>query len=611
MPKFNLLKHGFILAGFALAIPTIVLSQEVTVSQEFVRLDSKGVAVLDNGPTTPPPLGLHPNLELRKPNLDALTNLPRRPFASLATPLTFPNVKNNEVATSNANFFGFDGLDHRDQRVAGTGAFANTQFSLEPPDQGFCVGNAFALETVNTALAVYRKDNGALLAGPTALNQFFNLQPEVIRSATPVFGDFTSDPRCFYDAQTNRFFVTLLQIDVDPATGNLLGGSSLLIAVSQTGDPTKHWNLFRLHTTNDGFGCPCFGDQPLIGFDANGFFLSTNAFSLVTGNFAGNQLYAMSKLFLAAGAPPPFVLHISFPPAFSADGSLPFSIHPASNTRGNEGAHFGTEYYLSSFDITSVLENKLNVWALQNTSLLNFPPGPNTKFHLFRKAIASEVYGVPPDAFQKMGTLPLGSVVNPGVFEILATNEHRMQQVTFSDGRLWSAVTTGLTSPGETDLKAGIAWFSVQVETEEGSLEAQVQEQGYVALANGSVFFPAVGVNAEGNAAIGFSVSSPTRFPSTGYVKLGGAGNADKIHIAGMGVNSEDGFTGYPSQVAVPPPCISPVLCEARWGDYGAASVDADGVIWLAGEYIGPRPRTTLANWGTFITRLTLGDNEN
>jgi hypothetical protein len=610
MTERTFLKHWLILAGLALVVPTMVLSQEGTVSQEFVQLESKGAAVLDNGPTTLAPTALNPDLELPRQSLEALTQMPRTGASRIAAPLTFPNVKNNEVATSNPNFFGFGGLDHADQRLAGTGKFVNTQFSLEPPDQGFCVGNEFALETVNTALAVYKKDNGALLAGPTALNQFFGLQPEVVRTRPPVFGDFTSDPRCHYDAATNRFFVTLLQIDVVPSTGQFAAGSSLLIAVSQTGDPTKSWNLFRLHTTTHGVGCPCFGDQPLIGFDANGLYLSTNAFSLVTGNFAGNQLYAMSKQFLAAGAAPPFVLRIGLPPVFNADGSLDASVHPASNTRGNEGAHFGSEYFLSSFDITSTLDNKLVVWALQNTSLLNSPPGPHTIFHLFRKAIPSEVYGVPPDALQKMGTLPFGSVVNPGVFEILATNEHRMQQVTFANGRLWSAVTTGLTSPGESNLKAGIAWFSVEVETEEGRLDAAVEEQGYVVLANGSVFFPAVGVNSEGNAAIGFSLSSPSRFPSTGYVKLGGNGNEDKIHIAGAGVNSEDGFTGYPNAVSVPPPCLTPVLCEARWGDYGAAAVDADGSIWLANEYIGPRPRTSAANWGTFITRLSPNGND-
>jgi hypothetical protein len=101
------------------------------------------------------------------------------------------------------------------QRFAGTGAYLNTQFNLEPPDQGLCVGSGFVLELVNTALAVYGA-NGALVAGPTPLNQFFGLRPEIVRSTPPVFGDFTSDPKCYFDPDLQRWFVTILQLDVDP-----------------------------------------------------------------------------------------------------------------------------------------------------------------------------------------------------------------------------------------------------------------------------------------------------------------------------------------------------------------------------------------------------------
>ena len=59
------------------------------------------------------------------------------------------------ISLLNPGFSGFDALDHADQRLAGTGKYANTQFSLEPPDQGLCVGNGFVVETVNTAFAVY------------------------------------------------------------------------------------------------------------------------------------------------------------------------------------------------------------------------------------------------------------------------------------------------------------------------------------------------------------------------------------------------------------------------------------------------------------------------
>ena len=608
----SLLGTSVFIAGFL--GKGLLEGQDVTVNPQFVQLEAAGTAVLDHGPTAPLPTNLDRKLETTRLDVDGLTQMPRR-AAALAQTLTFPRVKNSDLATSNPNAGGFDGLNHADQRVAGSGIYANTQFSTEPPDQGFCVGNGFVLETINTALAVYRRNDGKLLSGPTSLSQFFGLQPEVVRTTPPVFGDFISDPRCAYDATTNRFFLTLTQISVDPKTGGLLGDSSVMIAVSQSGDPTGGWRRFRLHTTPHGAGCPCFGDQPLIGVDANGLYISTNAFSIAGGGFGGNQIYAMSKYFLAAGISPPFVLLIGLPPAFDTDGSLPFSVHPAMNTRGQEFAHFSTEYFLSTFDITLEIENKVVVWALENTTLLNFPPGPQTKFRLRKKVVSSEVFGVPPDALQKRGTLPLGSLVDPNVFEILATNEHRMQQVTYANGDLWSAVTTGLMSPGETDLKAGIAWFAVSVDAEDSGLKASMDDQGYVALANGSVFFPAVGVNSSGNVAIAFSLTSPSMFPSAGYVTLGPNRKAGKIHVSGMGVNSEDGFTGYPDASSVPPPCIDlgngNLLCEARWGDYGAAAVDDDGSIWLASEYIGPRPRTLFANWGTFITRLRPWGNGN
>ncbi len=243
----------------------------------------------------------------QRPDLDALIDSSDiNGGASGALPaaaLSVPSVKNTPVSLVNRGFFGFDALDHFDQRFAGTGAFVNTQFSLEPPDQGLCVGNGFVVETINTALAVYRTD-GTLVAGPTALNQFFGLAPEVIRSTPPVFGDFTSDPRCYFDAQTNRFFILLLQLDVDPATGNFTGPTHQLLAVSKSGDPTDGFNRFVLDTTADGANCPCFGDQPLLGADANGIYISGNAFSLVDGRFKGAQIYGISKVFLAAGAAP-------------------------------------------------------------------------------------------------------------------------------------------------------------------------------------------------------------------------------------------------------------------------------------------------------------------
>lgn len=40
-----------------------------------------------------------------------------------------------------------------------------------------------------------------------------------------------------------------------------------------------------------------------------------------------------------------------------------------------------------------------------------------------------------------------------------------------------------------------------------------------------------------------------------------------------------------------------------RWGDYSAAVSDGNNV-WFATEYIPNRPRTALANSGTFIGKI-------
>src|SRR5499433_2093472 len=104
---------------------------------------------------------------------------------------------------------GFNGLSHANQRLAGTGAYVNTQFSLEPPDQGLCVGNGFVVEPINLAFAVY-SERGTQLTAATALNQFYNRSPAIDRT-TNTLGDFLSDPKCYWDPVGHRFIQTILE----------------------------------------------------------------------------------------------------------------------------------------------------------------------------------------------------------------------------------------------------------------------------------------------------------------------------------------------------------------------------------------------------------------
>src|SRR3954471_8297350 len=150
------------------------------------------------------------------------------------------------TAIASEPIVGFNGLSHRDQRLAPTTAPNGINLSLTPPDQGLAVGNGWVVEAVNNAVAVYNATTHARLR-LEALSGFFGLAP-TLDTATNLSGPFLSDPRVYYDWPSGRFFLTELEIGQVPASGDFDGTSALLIAVSQTGDPTGLWNVFRLTT---------------------------------------------------------------------------------------------------------------------------------------------------------------------------------------------------------------------------------------------------------------------------------------------------------------------------------------------------------------------------
>ncbi|HZO72871.1 MAG TPA: hypothetical protein VFB60_11770 [Ktedonobacteraceae bacterium] len=511
-----------------------------------------------------------------------------------------PNPAGLNVTTNNPGFRGFNGLSHFDQRNAGTGAFTNTQFSLEPPDQGLCASNNFVLDTVNTALAV-RSTNGTILTGPTPINQFFGLAPEVVRSTPPVFGDFTSDPKCFFDPTTQHWFLTVLHISVDPASGAMQAPTHTLIAVSQTADPTGTWRTFSIDTTDDGSNgtpshpnCPCLGDQPLIGANADGFFVSTNEFGLA-GGFNGAQVYAISKRGLVQAASNPGsaftskVVHIDASQALVPFGGLSFSIQPSTQPFGIPLGleNNGTEYFLSSLDFTGTVDNRIATWALTNTRSLN-QSTPNVS--LTFTVIKSQLYGQPVPVTQKNGPTPFATSQGAPI-GFLNSNDDRMNQVVFAAGVLWSGVNTIVQKPGEA-ARTGIAFFGVLPFFADGQLHAILVKSGYVAVDGENVLFPSIGVNAIGEGVMSFTLSGPDFFPSAAYMPISLFHTGD-VHVASAGASPEDGFT-----------CVAPDrLC--RWGDYSAAVASPDGrSIWLATEFIPNTPRTVLANWGTFISNV-------
>lgn len=497
---------------------------------------------------------------------------------------------------------GFNGLDNRVQRLAGAGSYNNTEFVHEPPDQALCVGGNYVIEAVNTVVQVFNRQ-GASLTSPTPLSQFFGLPPEVDKGPPRVLGNVLSDPKCYYDKQTGRFFLTTLQIDVSASTG-AFGRAHVEVAVSKTPDPRDRWHLYSIDVTNDGtngtpshLGCPCFGDQPLIGADSNGFYISTNEFRLHPFGvfFNGAQLYAMSKRGLANGILPTIV-HIDTgsiptPSRDAMAGAVWSSIQPATTPAGDDYASRfgGTEYFLSSLDFNGTVDNRIAVWAMTNTRSLT-KASPSIQLSL--QVIPTELYALPNPAVQRTGPAPLAtSLVEP--IALVDSNDDRMNQVVYSNGLLWSGVSTDITR-GDVDT-VGIAYFVIAPKTTSPTtLSATILNQGYVAPQGENALFPSIGVTSDGNAVIAFTLVGPDYYPSAAYSILTSKG-VDGVHIAALGSAPEDGFSGYPETGGEG---------VARWGDYSAAVGDNAGHVWIATEYIPDSPRTIFANWGTFIGKI-------
>jgi hypothetical protein len=530
--------------------------------------------------------------------------LSRDPRMNKAATLQPPSPPGTPVVSNPGGATGFNGLTHADQRNAGTGQYVNTQFSLEPPDQGLCVGHGFVIEPVNVAFAVYN-ESGTRLTGFTALNQFYNRSPAINRT-TGVTGDFLSDPKCYWDPVGQRFIQTVLEVDAPGVFNGVtaVNGTHVLIAVSQTSDPTGKWNLYSLDTTDNGAngtpahaGCPCLPDQPLLGANRDGVFINTNEFQNNTNFFFnGAQMYALGRAALESGASSVVFDHLDVGTVPTGDANLPRwgSIQPSESVNPRSG----TELLMTGgpediFQNNAPLDNRIAAWSLAGTRSLG---SSHPSLQLSHQVLTSETYGLPINtgATQKPGPTPLGTSLGEPLEKINA-NDSRMNQVVDLNGVLFGGVNTTVTSASGPP-RVGIAYFAVGAIGSPFGIVAHILHQGYVAVNGENVLFPSIAVNRFGVGAMAFTLSGPDFFPSAAYVRFALGRAVGPIHISGPGALPEDGFTGYAAEG-------SPTPGVARWGDYSAA-VFADGAIWMGNEFIPNAPRTLLANWGTFLSRL-------
>jgi hypothetical protein len=223
------------------------------------------------------------------------------------------------------------------------------QADNSPADPTGAVGRTNVVTAVNTAVGVYAREGGEMLA-PTGLQEL-----------VPGLLGLKYDPKVVFDQYTNAFVLTFLVRR--PST------QESWIVVTTIPDATaadrSTWCGAQLKGDGVPRNGPQWADYPAVGYDVDGVTIATNAFNFGGHNaFRYAQIYSIpnAELFQTPCDPSDAVAFTAFAQKQTRDpnGSKAFTIQPAQT----EGASNGDQYLLS-FDPSG---SDVVVWRLRETA---------------------------------------------------------------------------------------------------------------------------------------------------------------------------------------------------------------------------------------------------
>ena len=410
--------------------------------------------------------------------------------------------------------------------------------TIPVPDVSGAVGPEHFVELLNGRYAVYDEETGVPVESSSQI-EFWS------RAGIAGVIDQAADPRILYDATTARWYAAALRLAPDATQDDLL-----LFAVSRGSDPTQGWDAFQLDADPSTLN---WLDFSMMGFDADGVYLSVSRMAPGTGAFRGTGVAALPKADLLAAVPTlagatvltTTVGQTGFDPqpAVDLDGSgLPLPL-----VSGNSA--FAGQLQASR------LEGPISTPSLVGGLLIPVDPAPG-----------------PPDAEQPGEKLPLetGGRNNASLFS---------GSVVLRNGSLWAA--QGI----EVDGRAAIRWLEVDPHTN------LVLQSGVISDGVLDLYTASIAVNEFDQVVIGMTGSSETVFPSA-YAVVGE--RVDDATVFGDLLLLRAGVSDYERVDA---------RGRNAWGDYSSTVTDPLDPLafWTFQEFV-----IDTDVWGVSITKLVL-----
>ncbi len=408
-----------------------------------------------------------------------------------------------------------------------------------PPDNDGAVGPANLVVAANSQIEIQSR-TGTPISTVSLLSFWSSLG---VGSVT--------DPRVIYDPYGQRW---VLVTAGDPETA----ASAVLIAVSNTSDPTAGWNLYRVPVDVTG---QLWADFPTIGFNKNWIVVGINMFTIEGTFYEYANIYVFDKANLYAGGSGLFTL--------LQDDTGGFSMNPALTYDPN----LATIYLLES-------------WSSANGLL---------RMSTITGAVGSEVLttGVAlptaPEPWQAVEPT-LNFAPQLGSTEDIDTDDDRLDWTVYRNGSLWTAQTIFLPASG-TPNRCSVQWWQVDTTTDD---LGGIQQFGRIDDSTAKTFYayPSVGVNSENDAMVGYAQFSATQYAGSGFaLRMAG----DALNTLRTGTVLQAGKASYFKDHGTG---------DNRWGDFSSTVVDPvdDLSLWTLQEYAA-----TGNNWAMWWGEVPLG----
>jgi hypothetical protein len=512
-----------------------------------------------------------PHAEIERPRLTRYPfPLSGRPGKSAAS--SFPQVQSllKQILPPTPNMppplLTFDGTDR-----VGSGC------NCRPPDTNGDVGPNHYVQTVNVGFRVFDK-SGNPLAPFVTYDAFF----APLGTGNPCGNNENGgDPVVFYDQVADRWVVTDLGFAAFPGPGPFYE----CIGVSQTPDPVAGpWNLYALlvdPTNLDDYPKFALWNNPQPG---GAYFFTVNLFQGEAPNaFEGVSVFALDRGSMLSGGTANAISFV-IPPGDPGLGDS-YSLVAATFRTGTPPPA-GRDEMLLDVDSPSsggVMLTTVKGWLFH----VDFVTPANSTLGIGPNHAPNDVITVNGfvDAFTNLGTLlvpqpPPGAPLDTLGDKIMTPVVYQNRNGTES---LWADQTIILNYPNG---PTAVRWY--QFDVTGGTFPATPVQQQDWSNGNDGLYrwMPSIAVDANGNTAIGYSVSSSSVFPNISY-----AGRFASDPPNNLGQGEATMFAGTGSQTSA----------SGRWGDYSMTTLDTDGTsFWHTNEYYA----TTGSSWNTRVGKF-------